>query len=325
VQNVLSQEEIDLLVKAVSSGEVSPDEIRGAQLQTKIRKYDFRRPDKFSKTQINALNMIHKNFSRILSSYLSAFLRSNVDIKVASVEQLTFDDYIVSVDTTLAILFDVNEMGSAIMELSLPVVFPLLELMLGGNGQTQFAHRPLTDVETSVMQKMTDRMLERYSMVWNDAVPVKFTKQSLESNLRLIYTIPPNEIVMLITFTMQINDQTGMVNICLPFSTIESVLGKLTSHAHHSGPRKNQQCLAEQQGQFSQCPLELKVVAGKIPMTVKDLMGLVPGDVIFTDKNIDEDFEMLVEDRTTYKVQAGISNGKKAVQIVSVPEEENNG
>lgn len=321
MRNVLSQSEIDMLVKAVSTGEVTLDDIRSEQFKHNIRKYDFRRPNKFSKTHVNALNMIHQNFGRVLSSYLSAFLRSSIDIKVATVEQLTFDDYVVSVDTTLAVLFDINEMGTALMEISLPVVFPILELMLGGNGQSKYTHRPLTDLETSVMQKLSDRILERYSMVWNDAVEVKLTKQNLESNLRLIYTIAPNEIIMLITLSAQINGASGMINVCLPFTALESVLGKL-SHARQTGLNSQVRSMSNHQNQLIKCPLNLRAIVGKIPMTVRDLMELEAGDIVFTDRSVDEEFELRVEDQQIYSVQAGVHSGKKAVQIVSIAEED---
>jgi len=314
--NVLSQAEIDELVKAVSSGEKTLDDIRSEQSKPNLRKYDFRRPNKFSKTHVNALNMIHQNFGRVLSSYLSAFLRSSVEVKVASVEQLTFGDYNVSIDTTLAIVFDINDMGSAIMELSLPVVFPLLELMLGGNGQSKAVYRPLTDLEMSVMQKVSDRVLERYSMVWNEGVDVTLTKQSLEPNLRLIYTIPPNEIVILITLTAQVNNTSGLINVCLPFSALESLLGKLTTHTR-STDKTDCKFLKDYQDQFVKCPLVLTAQAGKVPMTVMDLMELEAGDVIFTDKDVSKDFDLLVEGKDTYSVQAGVSNGKRAVRIMS--------
>lgn len=319
MSNILTQAEIDELVKAVASGEKTLEDFRTEQLMPQPRKYDFRRPNKFSKTQINALNMIHQNFGRVLSSYLSAFLRSTVDIKVASVEQLTFGDYNVSIDTTLAIIFDVNELGSAIIELGLPVVFPMIELMLGGNGHSKAVYRPLTDLEMSVMQKVADRILERYSLVWNEAAEVTLTKQSLEPNLRLIYTIPPNEIVILITFTAQINDVSGLMNICLPFSALEPLLGKLTSH-HRITNVHGSCCLKDYPDQFYQCPLRLTAVAGKVPLTVKDLMELEPGDIVLTNKDVAKDFELLVEGKPMYSVLAGISNGKKAVQITSMTE-----
>jgi len=321
MRNVLSQAEIDMLVKAVSSGEVSMEDIRSEHLKQKVRKYDFRRPNKFSKTHINALNMIHQNFGRVLSSYLSASLRNSVEIKVASVEQLTFEDYIVSVDTTLAILFEVNNLGTCIMELSLPMVYPILELMLGGNGQSKMIYRALTELELSVMEKLSDKILDRYSLVWNDAMEVDITKQSLESNLRLIYTIAPNEIVMLITFSAQINNTTGMINVCLPFTAVESVLGNLTNHIRHTGLKVDRRCLVDHQNQLAQSPLELRAVAGRIPMTVRDLMELELGDVVFSDKSIGQDFDLLVEGRPIFTVQAGVYSGKKAVQIVTVSEE----
>lgn len=325
MRNVLSQAEIDLLVKAVSSGEVTLDDIRKEHFKQNIRRYDFRRPNKFSKTHINALSMIHQNFSRVLSSYLSAFLRSAIDIKVASVEQLTFEDYIVSVDTTLAILFDINEMGTALMEISLPVVFPVLELMLGGNGQTKLVHRPLTELEMSVMQKLSDRILDRYTMVWNEALEVKLTKQTLESNLRLIYTIPPNEIITLITLSAQFNGSSGLINVCLPFTALEPVLGKLTSHVRQTGLKPDHKTLVDHQDQLVQCPLCIRAVAGKVHMTVRDLMELEPGDILYTNKTVKDQFELLVEGQPLFTVQAGVSNGKKAVQIASISEEVANG
>jgi len=189
--------------------------------------------------------------------------------------------------------------------------------MLGGNGQTKAEYRPLTDLEMSVMQKLADRILERYGMVWNEGVEVTLTKQSLEPNLRLIYTIPPSEIIILITLTAQINNATGMINICLPFSALESIMGKLTNHIRNNGGKVGSRLLEDHPDQLVRCPLQITAVAGRVPMTIKDLLELEAGDIIFTDKDVSKNFDLFVEGKHVYAVQAGICNGKKAVQIVS--------
>src|SRR5512134_2988811 len=158
---VLSQDEIDQLLSAISSGEVDTEEVAQTADQRKIKIYDFKRPDKFSKDQTRVIQMMHESFARLTTTALSAQLRSLVHVHVASVDQLTYEEFITSIPnpTTLAVINMDPLKGSAILEIDPSVTFSIIDRLFGGKGEETKLSRDLTDIEASVMENIIVRIL----------------------------------------------------------------------------------------------------------------------------------------------------------------------
>ena len=158
---VLSQEEIDQLLTAINAGDTEPEDIRPAADTRKIKIYDFKRPDKFSKEQIRTISMMHDAFARLTTTVLSAQLRSMIHVHVASVDQLTYEEFIRSIPTptTLAIINMDPLKGNAILEIDPAVTFSIIDRLFGGTGEGTKSQHELTDIETSVMEGIIVRIL----------------------------------------------------------------------------------------------------------------------------------------------------------------------
>jgi len=156
MQEILSQGEIDSLLQAISTGDIPVQDAEASTSSPKVKGYDFRRPNKFSKEHLRTLEMLHQQFARHLSSFLSGYLRTNINIELASVGQIIYDEFIRSVPTpTILTVFDLEPLnGSAIMEANTGFVFPIIDLMFGGNGSANDLNRELTDIEIQVTRKM---------------------------------------------------------------------------------------------------------------------------------------------------------------------------
>lgn len=317
-QEVLSQSEIDLLLNALTTGEIDTEEIRREAEQVKAKVYDFRRPNKFSKDQMRTLFMVHENFARLVSNFLSVYLRANVLIKIASVEQITFEDFIVSIPPpTVMTIFNIEPLpGPAVLETNSAFVFPIIDLLFGGPGQMPLNSREVTDIESNVLRNLNGKLLENLNYVWSDVYEVSTSIQSVETNPQLNRIISPNEIVAVVTFSTTIGSFEGMMNICLPYLTLEPIAPKLSSrHWFASGER-------EIDGQYEiileslkQTPIELVALVGETDLTVKDFLELQLGNVLALDNRVAQDLTMLVEGIPKYTVQPGISERKLAVQI----------
>lgn len=317
-EEVLSQSEIDLLLSALTSGEIDTEEIRREAEQVKAKSYDFRRPNKFSKDQLRTIYLIHENFARLASNFLSVYLRTNVQIRIASVEQITFEDFIVSIPSpTVMTVCNLEPLpGSAVFETNSAFVFPIIDLLFGGPGQMPKETREVTDIEANVLKHLYSKVLENLTYAWSDVTDITPSIQSVETNPQLNRIMSPNEIVAVVTFTTSIGSFEGMLNLCLPFMTLEPVVFKLSSRYWYASAEREvegqEQLILEV---LSQTPLELVVSGGETELAVRDILELQIGDVLPLDNKADRDLVMMVGGVPKFTVQPGIWGTKLAAQV----------
>ena len=240
---VLSQSEIDALLSAISSGE-SVDNIDTKRVEVEHRKikiYDFKRPDKFSKDQIRTLQMMHENFARVTTTSLSAQLRTLVGIHVASVDQLTYEEFIRSVSnpSTLAIVSMDPLKGSSILEIDPSITFTIIDRLFGGPGESpKNLNRELTDIELSVMEGIIVRILGNLREAWSQVIDLRPRLGSIETNPQFAQMVSPNDMVVLITLETKVADVEGMMNFCIPYITIEPILSKFSAQYWYASVRR---------------------------------------------------------------------------------------
>jgi len=163
VAEVLSQSEIDALLNALQSGEIDAESIKQEESEKKVRVYDFRRPNKFSKDQLNTIEVIIENYCRLLTTFLSGQLRARVQCKVASVEQLTYDEFVRSIpNPTILNIFGLKPFeGKAILEINPHIVFYIIDRLFGGPGTSNIKGRPLTEIEQNIVIKTVKKITEK--------------------------------------------------------------------------------------------------------------------------------------------------------------------
>lgn len=326
-KEVLSQAEIDMLLSALSSGEVAPLETEKEE-ESELKVYDFRRPNKFSKEHLRTLRLIYGNFSRLLANFLSGFLRSRVQAKVSLVEQMSYEDFMVSVlsPTTVAIFSLEPLPAMSLMELNPGFTFPVLDIMFGGRGKMFPEVRELTEIERSVFQKLVLRILEQLTYAWSDVYALKPKLESLENNPQLIQIISPNETVAVITLSTEIAENTGLINFCLPFVTLEPLISRLSARHWFSAPTERSPVKREiAQERLKNVEVELKVELGEALIAVRDFLKLEKGDVIPLNKTLDDN--LLVEINGLSKLQGrpGVWKNNLAVRLSSFRNEGLNG
>ena len=215
--DVLSQSEIDQLLSALSTGVVSAEEMKVEEKQKKVKVYDFKRPDKFSKDQIRTLYMLHENFARLLNTYLSTNLRTLVNISVASVEQLAYEEFIRSLSNPSVIgIFNMSPLkGNVIFEINPNIAFSIIDRLFGGEGTVINKIRTLTDIEETIIRKVITKSLDNLQEAWRHVVNTEPRLEVIETNPQFTQIVPPNDMVVIVTLQTQIGQVEGLINICI--------------------------------------------------------------------------------------------------------------
>lgn len=327
MKEILSQLEIDSLIHALSTGQITEEEkISAQESNSAVRRYDFRRPNKFSKEQMRTLQVVHENFARILANFLTAYLRTPVQIKLASVSQVTFEEFIFSLPTpTLMSIFKASgAMGSAMLETNPQFVFPIIDLLFGGEGETPKKIRELTEIELTVMRRIIAKTLENLRYAWEDVYELSPEIENMDTNPQFNQMIASNETVALITLSTQIRQSEGLINLCFPFITLEPVIANLTAQHWFSASRSGQPNSSLLEAAMEPVQVELSAILGSATLRMEEFLQFEVGDVILLEQKVDSPLSLLVEDRAMFTVQAGVSQGYRAVQFIGLAEDKDN-
>ena len=322
MNEVLSQDEIDQLLQAISTGESDTDEFKPVTDTRRIKIYDFRRPDKFSKEQIRTVSNMHETFARLTTTSLSAQLRTLVHVHVASVDQLTYEEFIRSIPTptTLAVINMDPLKGNAVLEIAPEITFIIIDRLFGGKGDTGGkVNRDLTDIEQSVMEGIIVRILANMREAWTQAIDLRPRLQQIETNPQFAQIVPPSEMVILVTLEIKIGEESGMMNICIPYITIEPIVSKLSSSFWFSSVRRSSstQYLETLKEKLADVEIELVATVGTINVPIRDVLSLHTGDVIrLNTVKVGDPLTLNVGDKKKFYCQPGIVGKKIAIQVI---------
>ena len=326
MNEVLSQDEIDQLLTAISSGEIETESVSQTQEQRKIKIYDFKRPDKFSKEQIRTVSIMHETFARLTTTAMSAQLRSLVNVHVASVDQLTYEEFIRSIPnpTTLGIINMDPLKGSAVLEIDPAITFSIIDRLFGGKGEGTKVNRDLSDIEQSVMENIIVRILGNLREAWSQVIDLRPRLGQIETNPQFAQIVPPTEMVVLVTLETKVGEVEGMMNFCIPYLTIEPIISKLSAQYMYSsvrsgGTTENLNILKER---LSMIGITVSAEIGNMNLTVRDLLSLQRGDVIrLPDVRTGDPMVLKIGNREKFMCRPGVVGNKLAVQITEKLEE----
>jgi flagellar motor switch protein FliM len=318
---VLSQDEIDQLLTAISAGDTDTEDFRPVNDTRKIKIYDFKRPDKFSKEQIRTVSIMHETFARLTTTALSAQLRSMAHVHVASVDQLTYEEFIRSIPTptTLAVINMDPLKGNAILEIDPSVTFSIIDRLFGGTGQGTKVQRDLTDIEQSVMEGIIVRILANMREAWTQVIDLRPRLGQIETNTQFAQIVPPSEMVVLVTLETKVGEEEGMMNFCIPYITIEPIISKLSSQFWFSSVRRSSttQYMGVLKEKLSTVDMDVVAEIGSINLPVRDVLNLRVGDVVrLSNVRVGDPFTLSVGNKKKFLCQAGVIGKKVAVQVL---------
>ena len=325
MSDILSHSEIDNLLKQLSEGDLDVDQIQGED-EKQVKNYDFSRPTKFSKEHLRTLEIIFEHYSRLISTNLPVYLRKNVQVSVASSETVTFSEFsnALSNPSVLGIVNFAPLNGNIIIEIATNLCYAMLDRMLGGSGQPLEKSRDFSDIELTILQKLLVMFTQLMREPWKNVVEISPVLSRLETNPQFAQVIAPSDMIAIVTLNMKIGDVEGMVNICLPFFTLEDVMDKLNTKYWFSTMQENHDEHYEEyiESMIRRVDVPIKAVLGKSTISVSDFLNLQVGDCIRLDSRVDTDMEVYVGNIKKFTALPGTEKDSYAVQITSVIREE---
>src|SRR5574337_679003 len=325
MNEILSQEEIDSLLLAAAKS-APPPATSPSQIKRQYIRYDFRRPNRISKEQLQALQMLHDRFTKQMGVSLTPLLRTFVEIRPTLVEQMAYAEYIASVAYPACLgVFGMRPLkGGAIVELPPRMIFYIIDRILGGGGRTSSVTRELTEIERALVSKLLRRTLEDLRGAWSRVGPFQFELLNLEVNPGFLQLAAPTDMVILIGFDVKIGDVEGMMSLCFPLSILEPVIPNLSLRQWIAGHREetDEGASAEIIQAMPAVGLSVRALLGSIPLTVQELSFLKMGEIVRLDMGSSSLSVLEVEGGPKYVVKVGTSRKKRAVQIVADISEE---
>lgn len=283
-----------------------------------VRNMDFARPSKFNKDQLRTLQMLHESFCRRASTFLSGSVRSLVEVSVTGAEQIPYGDFVASLPVpTFTTVLEVSPLGTnAMASVDLPLLFAMIDRMLGGPGTASGRVRELTEIEAGLASNLMERLLEELSAAWSDLVPVEFRLRGIEMNAQFAQIVPASEPSVLINMELSIGTATGSLSICLPYRSIESVVGDLAAHRYFATGEAQPDHRASLLESLQRVPMPVRAEIGSTRVPVETVLGLQPGDVVPLGRHVDDGVRLVVGSTRAYRALPGRDGNRVAVRIV---------
>ncbi|HHV98996.1 MAG TPA: flagellar motor switch protein FliM [Clostridiaceae bacterium] len=324
--DILSQNEIDELLKALNAGELNVHEIKNTTQEKKITSHNFRRPSKFAKEHLKTLNIMHDNYARLVTNFLTGYLRTLVQVDVISVETLAYNEFTNSIGNPVVLaVVDFSPLsGSIIFEMDPHIAFALVDRILGGKGEQVEKVRDFTEIELAIIERVVIQILNLLREPWENVAPIRPRLERIETNVQFAQIVSPNEMIALITLNAHIGDAEGMINICIPHMVVEPIVPKLSTKFWFSMVEKEntEEQRASIKKRVENTEVPVKAILGEASILVMDFLELQVGDVIPLDTNVNEDLEIKVGDITKFYAKPGVRKNKLALKITSVVKKE---
>ncbi|GAA0755429.1 flagellar motor switch protein FliM [Clostridium sartagoforme] len=319
---VLSQSEIDALLSALSTGDVEPEQLKEKEEKHKIKKYDFRSPQKFSKDHIRTLEMVHDAFARIISNYLSGQLRKHVRVDIQSVEQITYEEFVHSIpNPTILTIFKMPPLqGNILLEMNPQFSFQILDILLGGTGDREERAKEFSEIDKNIISNITSEMIKSLILAWDGILEVKPEFEGLETNPSANQTLAPNEPVALLSFSVELGKSTTYMNLCIPYLSVEKVLDKLVVQYWFKTDESELQDESREKLKKGMEPVEVNmhVQLGETNITIDDFLKLVRGDVLILNSQYSDPVRVFVEDEECFIAKPGTIGKNIGIELLDI-------
>jgi flagellar motor switch protein FliM len=324
--DVLSQAEIDNLLQAISKGEIDTDDLK-EDAGKNVKEYDFKRPAKFSKEHLRTLEIIFEHYGRLLSTNYPVYLRKNVQVSVVNSEALTFSEFTNSLSNPV-ILGIVNFLplnGNIMVELSATIGFAMIDRLLGGQGDPLEKNREFSEIELSLVEKMMSISISLMREPWRNVVEnLNPVLERVETNPQFAQIIAPTEMIAIVTLNIKIGEVEGLMNVCLPYFTLESIMDKLNTKFWFSTMQdtSDESYTAHMEDLIKHVQIPIMAILGESSITVTDFVNLQVGDIIRLDSRVAQDMDVYVGNIKKFKALPGSTKDSYAVRVTEVIREE---
>lgn len=347
---ILSQAEIEALLASLSSdGSAAEQELDSTTSATAMREtesvsqpemrsapkadrgpisyelYDFRRPDKFAKDQLRTLQMVHETFARLFASSMSAYLRTSTHMHLVSVEQIPYEEYMRSLNSSIVNVFSLPPLsGQVLLEMELGVVLSMMDRLLGGTGSMSKTSSSLTEIEQAIVESILTRALSDLRSAWGGFAHFTPKLERIETQSQFVQIVPPGDIVLGVLFEIKIGDLRGAVSLCMPFAVLKPVASKLSAQRWFGASTKKVrgQNAAALVRRLATTSVTCSCRLGTTHMSVQNLLGLRVGDVVTLDRGPSDSADLLIGGNLKFRGKPGVAGKKIAVHVEHVVDDE---
>lgn len=323
--DTLSQDEIDNLLKALSSGEFDATELQNPK-EKEVKEYDFARPSKFSKDHLRTLENIFENYARLLSTHLPAYFRKSVQVEVRQAEALTYFEFSNALSNPVllnVISFSPLE-GNIIVELGSNLGYTIIDRMLGGGGNPLEKNREFTEIELIIIQRVMEVCTNLLVDPWQSVVDLEPRLERIETNSQFAQFISPSEMTAIVTMSLSIGEVEGLMNVCIPYSCVEKVIDKLNIKYWYAtmNDTGGESFADEIEDIIAKAKIPVKAQLGRSTISVNEFANLQVGDIIKLDTKAEEELDVYVGNIRKFTALPGASRDSYAVRLTSVIREE---
>ena len=323
--DVLSQDEIDNLLKALSTGEIDAEEMK-EDAGKSVKEYDFKRPAKFSKEHLRTLEIIFEHYGRLVSTNLPVYLRKSVQVSVVNSEALTFSEFTNSLanPVILGIVSFQPLTGNIMVELGSNLGFAMVDRLLGGQGDALEKSREFSEIEMSLVEKMMAVCIGLLREPWRNVLDLNPVLERVETNPQFAQIIAPTEMIAIVTLNIRLGDVEGLMNVCLPYFTLESIMDKLNTKFWFSTMQdaSDEDYTEHMQDMIQHVSVPIIAKLGNSSISVLDFVNLQIGDVIRLSSKVDEEMDIFVGNIRKFKALPGATKKSYAVRITEIIREE---
>jgi len=319
--NVLSQNEIDKLLNSMQTGEIQPEE--KIHDKDKIKKYDFKLANKFTKEQMKALNTVFENFALLLANYFTGTLRVSTEVDVVSIEEQKYYEFTNSLPSSeiFAILNMSPLVGSSLIDISTPFAYSIINRVLGGVMDSENIEPKFTEIELVIMEKIIRKMLLLFDEAWEKVVPVDSYLERIETNPQFAQIVSANETIAIITLNIKIKNVDGFIHFCLPHLAIKPIEKQLSvQYLYSNNNDKTKIETKSDKVEASVQKMSLKLIA-KFDTTyasIGDCVNLQVGDVLMMENKVGDPINLYVEHIPKFHGKLGVKGNKYAISITNV-------
>jgi flagellar motor switch protein FliM len=327
---VLSQSEIDALLSAFSDDDAEEGgdaplaaatqvQVAARPVPQNVRIYDFRRPSKVSKEQLRTLTSIHESVARLLTTAMTSQLRTGVQVTLSSVEQSNYEDYIRELgENAMVSVVSLDPLpGAIIWEIAEESSFALVDRLLGGIGTTILETRELSEIEIALIKGVVRNGLAAYRDAWSNIADIDPALEETYVGPQYVQIALATDTVMVAVFEIRMNEETGTMTMCIPYSVIEPIIGNLSTRALFASNRHEERGtnMGAIINSLQDVRVPLSAVLGRVNLDFSDIVGLRTGNVIVLDSKRDDPIPVFVSGEQKFTARPRTTGKHFAIKI----------
>jgi len=322
--DILSQDEVDLLLSAVAEGEVGGRRQEERAIEgPHLTSYDFRRPERVSKEQLKGLQSLFEAFSREVSIAFPPFLRTVVRVDLVSIDQLTYDEFILSVARpTVLVIVNMSPLeGNAVIELSPTMVFPIVDRLLGGKGRGLNEQREVTEIESRIVSRVVMMLLDSLRRSWDQLVEFQCSIVNLESDPLIVQIVAGSEMVVLVGYEVHIGETAGTMNMCIPLMVLAPVLEQISHQAHFMRKMSPEMYTVTREAIahiLTKASVNVDAILGQTVLPLHEIARLQVGDIVQFGSGPEDPISVTAGGVPFYLARPGRKKEQSAVQVVRI-------